>query len=291
MRTRTPSVYFAGGEPTLRKDLPQLTRAAFELDYYPIFVNTNGSAVDRLLRKPSWSTWLADTDVVVVSLDGLDEAAMSAMWGYRKPRDVMRNLLLLRELAGSMRIKLMVNTVIQPGKVGLARDVLDLACDLGIWFAPVPMNTGPSIAGRLLDDPEYQALTEEILGRKRAGHRITGSLRMNQRLLGAHPLHCRNTLKPHVDHDGTLAWPCKASVNVMPAAIDLLAYDHLDQVWAEATERIDPTGFHGPAPEQCGGDCNWAQNYSTDAYVHGLEHPWSLLRDVGQLLGGMRVAT
>ena len=51
MRTGTPSVYFSGGEPTLRKDLPLLTRAARDLDYYPIIVNTNGSVIDRLLER------------------------------------------------------------------------------------------------------------------------------------------------------------------------------------------------------------------------------------------------
>ena len=35
-----------------------------------------------------------------------------------------------------------------------------------------------------------------------------------------------------------------------------------------------------PAANQCGAECNWAQNYTTDAYAHGLEHPASLLRDV-----------
>ncbi len=115
MRTGTPSLYFAGGEPTMRKDLPQLTRAARDLDYHPIIINTNGSTVDRLLRRERWRTWLADTDIIVVSLDGLDLEMLGRTWVYRRPLDVLRNLLVLRNLSGPMGFKLMINTVIQPG--------------------------------------------------------------------------------------------------------------------------------------------------------------------------------
>jgi MoaA/NifB/PqqE/SkfB family radical SAM enzyme len=285
MRTRTPSVYFAGGEPTMRRDLPTLTRAARDLDYYPILINTNGSAIDRHLRKPAWRTWLADTDVVIVSLDGLHLETLAKMWVYRRPEDVVRNLLLLRELAAPMGVKLMVNAVIQPGRVDLAADVLDLANDLGIGFCPVPVNVGPRVDATLQDDPAYRALVERILERKRGGYDITGSLRMNQRLLRSAPLDCRNTLKPHIDHDGALLWPCKASVNVSPERVRVLDFENVESLYAHASGLVNPTRFHGPAKNQCGASCNWAQNYTTDAYAHGLRHPMSLVREVVQFLG------
>ncbi len=284
MRTGTPSVYFAGGEPTLRRDLPELTRAARDLAYDPILINTNGSAVDRLLQKPAWRTWLADTDVVIVSLDALDLGLLERMWGYRKPEDVIRNLFLLNELSGPMRFKLMVNTVIQPGRVEHARAVLDLAERLGIWFCPVPMNVGPAVERSLVEDREYLDFVAHVLDRKRAGARITGSTRLNRRLLSAAPLDCRNTLKPHIDYDGHLWWPCKASVNVEPERIDVLQFRDVDSLWAHAARRVDPTRFHGPARNQCGAACNWAQNYTTDAYAHGLRHPTALLGEVAELL-------
>ncbi len=281
MRTRATAVYFAGGEPTLRKDLPALTRAARDLDYYPLFVNTNGSAIDRLLGLPAYRTWLADLDVVIVSLDGLELPWLAQTWGTQRPEDVLRNLLLLRELSGPLRFKLAVNAVVQPGQVEHARDVLDLANDLGIWFTPVPMNVGPTVATGLSDDPAYVAFANLVLARKRAGHRITGSERLNHRLLFSEPLACRNTLKPHVDADGTLFWPCKASVAVEPVRARVLDFAHVDDLWAHCSARQDPRGFSA----RCGARCNWAQNYSTDAYAHGLEHPLSLLGEVGELLG------
>jgi MoaA/NifB/PqqE/SkfB family radical SAM enzyme len=282
MRTRASSVYFAGGEPTLRKDLPELTRLARDLDYFPIIVNTNGSALGRQLALPSWGTFLADVDILVVSLDGLDLPWLARTWGYDRPEEVTEALLLLRELAGPMRFKLVVNTVIQPGAIEQARDVLDLACDLGIWFSPVPQNEGPGVVGGLQGDLAYQALSRLILRRKAEGHRINGSSRLNRRLLGSEPLACRNTLKPHVDHDGSLFWPCKAAAAAEPLRVDVLAFDHVDDLWDHCARQVDPRGFS----ERCGARCNWAQNYSTDAYAHGLLHPLSLLGEVAEFLGG-----
>ena len=204
MRSRTPSVYFAGGEPMLRADLPRLVRKAAELRYFPIVANTNASVVHEQLGRPRWRRWLADMDIVVVSLDSLDADAAAELWAHDRPGDVYRNLLLLRELSGPLGFELMVNTLLRPGRLDEAADVLDFANDLGICLCPVPMNTGPRIHDGLLGDPEYRRLTDTILGRKRAGYPIAGSTRMNERLLGSAPKTCRNTLKPHIDHDGSL---------------------------------------------------------------------------------------
>ena len=215
-----------------------------------------------------------------MSLDALDIETLQKMWVYRKVEDVLRNLLVLRELATEMRVKLMVNTVIQPGGIAAARDFLDFANDLGIWFCPVPMNTGPTINGALHQDPEYRGLTDLILARKREGYRISGSRRMNERLLSSAPLDCRNTLKPHVNFDGTLVWPCKATVDVDPIHVDVLNYPNVDALYEDASRMISPTQFQ----RRCGASCNWAQNYTTDAYVHGLRHPTSLAGEVVEFL-------
>jgi hypothetical protein len=147
------------------------------------------------------------------------------------------------------------------------------------------MNVGPRVHGGLLQDPAYRALCATILDRKRRGFAISGSLRMNERLLRGEALDCRNTVKPHVDHDGALFWPCKASVNVPPARLAVLDHPHVDALWEAGRRMVDPTGFCGSRADQCGAACNWAQNYSTDAYLHGLRHPTSLVRDVLGFVG------
>ena len=284
MRTRTPSVYLAGGEPMVREDLAELTRYARELKYYPIIVNTNGSLVHSRLKKAEWADWLANTDIIVVSLDGLRLEGLRDLWVFKRPETVIRNLLFLWRLADRMGVKLMVNTVIDPSDLESARDVLDFANDMGIWFCPVPMNVGSRIHPDLRNNPEYRALAETILARKRSGHRISGSLRMNERMLRSQPFNCRNTLKPHIDYDGRVVWPCKSTMNVSPEYVDVLEHDSVDDLFDAACKRVSPHDFHGPASNQCGGDCNWAQNYTTDAYVHGLNQPLSLLGEVTEFL-------
>lgn len=286
MRTATPAVYFAGGEPTLRPDLPELVRHARDLDYYPIVVNTNGSLIRRRLGEERWRSFFADVDVVVVSLDALRLDLLAGMWGVARPEEVISGLLLLRELADAQRFRLLVNTVVQPGHVAEARAVLALCEDLGIGFCPVPRNRGARVDPAVRADPEYAPFVAHVLERHAAGVGIAGSRRMNARLLGGAPLDCHNTLKPHVDHDGRLAWPCKATVHTPPVWLDVLAYPDVPSLWAAATALRDPKGFHGPGPDQCGGACNWAQNYTTDEYAYGLRRPVALARSITGFLRG-----
>ena len=65
-----------------------------------------------------------------------------------------------------------------------------------------------------------------------------------------------------------------------PLKIRVLDFEHVDALWSHATARLDPTRFQ----ERCGARCNWAQNYSTDAYAHGLIHPSALAREVAGFL-------
>lgn len=285
MRTGAPAVYFAGGEPTMRRDLPDLSAHARALGYHPIVVNTNGSLLRRRLAEPRWSAFLSDVDVVVVSLDALDVDVAAAMWGTSDPEEVFAALLVLRELALPLRFRLLVNVVVQPGHVAEARAVLAFCEDLGIGFCPVPRNVGARVDPAVLADPDYAPFVEHLRARQAAGAPVVGSPRMNARLLGAVPLDCHATLKPHVDHDGRLAWPCKASVHVAPLWIDVLDHPDVASLWAAATALRDPTGFVGPGPDQCGGACNWAQHYTTDEYAYGLRHPLHLLRTIAGFVG------
>lgn len=273
MITGTPAIYWCGGEPTMRTDLPQLLDHAFDLGFFPNMINTNGSLLHQRLKKPEWRDFLWQMDVIIISLDALDLARLNRLWGVSKARQVMVNLLMMRELRHHTRFKLAVNTVITPETIDEASDVFDLACDLDVWFVPVPVNHKHEPNRVLVDNPAYRKLVERIIDRKRKGYKIIGSETLLRRLLEAAPYECITSLKPHVWSNGEICWPCRASVNVEPVSVNLLDHETFDAAYEAGRKLINPSFFHGPAKNQCGGQCAWMQNYTTARYVEGLVHP------------------
>ena len=264
----------------LRADLNIIANEASRLGYFPQTLNTNGSLLHNRLKDPAWSNFLSNLDVIVVSLDSLDLQTLGDLYVYNRPENIIRNILALNELKDEYRFKLMINCVIRPGEIQDANDVLDFANENGITFTGVPENSSSNISEGLLDDTNYQDFIKKLLNRHREGYKFAGSYRFNERLYTARPLVCRNTLKPHIDFDGRLFWPCKASKNVSPLMIPVLQFSHIDEIWNYGKKIINPDNFHGQGCNQCGGQCNWAQNYSTDCYTYGLKHPSAALKDM-----------
>jgi MoaA/NifB/PqqE/SkfB family radical SAM enzyme len=275
MRTGTSAIYWCGGEPTLRGDLPELLDYACELGYFPNMINTNGSLLHTRLRRPEWSKFLHQMDIVIMSLDGLNLNALNRLWGVKQAWQVIVNLLLMRELRKSVRFKLAVNTVITPETIDEARSVFDLACDLDLWFVPVPVNYKHEPNRALLENAAYRELATLILERKKSGHKIIGSATLLKRLLFSEPYRCLTALKPHVWSDGSICWPCRASAHVEPVNINLLDYRSFDEAYEAGRKRINPDFFHGPGRNQCGGECAWMQNYTTARYLDGITRPIS----------------
>ncbi len=279
MRTGTSAVYFCGGEPTLDEKLPELTDAAWQLGYKPLMINTNGFLLNKVLQRPAWAKWLRQMDIIIVSLDGLSIPRLKALWGVKGVEQVLVNLLMLHELREHVGFKLVVNTVIGPDSVDMASDVLDFANDLGIWFVPVPVHChekdgeGFSFARDLLHREDYRKLADTILARKRAGYPLIGSARILDMLLNVKPYTCLPTLRPHVDADGRIAWPCRAMKHGEPEYVNLLDYESVDACWAAARAMKNATDFHGPDLEQCGDMCAWMQNYTTARYHDVLTEP------------------
>lgn len=280
MRQATSAVYFCGGEPTLVKELPLFTDIAFHLGYHPLMINTNAFILHEALQRPAWRKWLRQMDIIIVSLDGLSLPRLRELWGIKLVEQVLVNLLLLRELRRVVNFKLVVNTVIGEDSVDMTADVLDFVNDLGdVWFVPVPVNYHGHGKERFAFErdmilrEDYQELARRILERKRQGRLIIGSARILDQLLHCRPYLCLPTLRPHVDPDGRIAWPCRAPQNVSPLYVNLLEYKTVDECWAAARQKMSPTDFHGPGPNQCGDNCAWMQNYTTGRYHEFLTDP------------------
>lgn len=289
MRTGTSCIYFCGGEPTMRADLPELLNEAHRLNYFPCIINTNGSLFHENLLKPAWKNFLKQIDIVIVSVDGLDTALMDKVYQVERCRQVLTNVLTLRLLQRLVSFKLVVNTVIMPETVSEAASVLDWANDLGIWFVPVPVNESSHADSRLLANADYQRLAQTIVERKRQGYKLIGSARLLELLLFGKPYQCFTTLKPHIDYDGHILWPCKATTNLKPVRVNVLDYNSVDELYQAAGRLINPNNYHGTGPTQCGGNCNWMQNYTTEIYMLGLRHPLTggLFNEIREFTGSI----
>ena len=280
MRTGTGAVYFCGGEPTLVKELPEFTDMAFHLGYHPLMINSNGFVLHEALQRPEWWKWLRQMDIIIISVDGLELSKLRGLWGIKKVEQVFVNLLMLRELRQLVDFKLIVNTVVGPETIAMASDTLDFINDLGdVWFVPVPVNyhgkdkDGFAFERDMINRPDYRAFADRILARKKHGDLIVGSDHILDLLLNVKPYQCLPSLRPHVDPDGYICWPCRAPKNLDYAKINILDYDTVDEAWAAANRLIPAKDFHGPGPRQCGDTCAWMQNYTTGRYHEFLTDP------------------
>lgn len=267
---RTPVIYWCGGEPTIRKDLPELLDYASKKYSYFNFINTNGSLIGDQLAKPQYRNFLFNMDVVIISLDSLTISQLSDMYkvGDSVSRKVLRNILTLKILQNYIPFKLSANTVITKDTIGECNDILDFCNDLGITFSPVSANIDHHADYELLNNPEYKALVKRIIDRAEEGYPMIASPRMLRKVLDFKGFKCSPVVFDHVDYTGEMFWPCKAFLE--GKMINLLNYKSVKKAHKAAGKLLDPSFFHGKGPNQCGGDCAWMQNCVTDTYAEAL---------------------
>ncbi len=264
------AIYFCGGEPTIRQDLPELLDYSTKLNMFNM-INTNGSLIGDLLLKPNYKKFLSQMDVIIISLDSLCIPQLSEMYVVRDDvsRKVLRNLLTLRILQNFVQFKLTANTVITRDTIEESFDILDFCNDLGITFSPVAANILHEPDHELLRNHRYQALVKKIIERSNQGYPMIASARMFKRLLLAGEFECYPSVFDHIDYTGELFWPCKTYPEA--AMINVLKYKNLHEIHKDAEKIIDPTNFHGDGPNQCKGHCKWMQDCICDTYGRALQ--------------------
>ncbi len=258
-------IYWCGGEPTIRKDLPILLNyAATKLNMFNM-INTNGSLIGDLLLKPGYEKFLLQMDVIIISLDSLNITQLAEMYKVREPiaRKVLRNILTLRILRNYVPFKLVANMVITKDTVDESFDILDWINDLGITLAPVSANINEHPDHELLNNPRYKELVVKIIERGNQGYPMIASPRLIQKVLQAEAIKCYPVVFDHIDYDGRLFWPCKAYQKA--PMINIRDYKNVLEAHKAAAKLIDPFNFHGEGKNQCQGSCSWMQNVVTDA--------------------------
>ncbi len=263
------AIYYCGGEPTLRKDLPDLLEHSTSFDMFNM-INTNGSIICDLLLKPGYRLFLHQMDVIIVSLDSLDLNKLAQIYQVNRKtaEKTLRNIITLSILRNHVPFKLVANTVINSDNIEDTFDILDWCNDLGITFSPVSANLGNQPDWELIKNNDYRRLVSLIIERAEQGYPMIASRKALERLLRGTGFYCFPVVFDHIDHDGCLYWPCKAYKKA--TKVNVLHYGSATEVHRAAGDLVDPTYFHGNDPHQCQGQCAWMQNCVTDMYVRGL---------------------
>jgi MoaA/NifB/PqqE/SkfB family radical SAM enzyme len=280
------AIYFCGGEPTMRKDLPELLEYSTKLNMFNM-INTNGSLIGDLLLKSRYRKFLTQMDVIIFSLDSLSVPSLIEMYKTSSSNayKVLRNLLALRILQNYVPFKLVANDVINPANIEDSFDILDFCNDLGINFSPVSANIDNHPDWELLKNPKYITLIEKILERAKQGYPMIASPQMLEKLLKFKGFQCYPKVFYHIDYTGELFWPCKAYKNAI--MINVLKYNNVKQINKEGRKVLDASFFHGKDPNQCGGECAWMQDCVCDMYGSALGKGFfdsGLLKEIKGLL-------
>jgi MoaA/NifB/PqqE/SkfB family radical SAM enzyme len=233
IREACRSIYFTGGEPFVRRDLPRLLGRSRELGFWPIFVNTNLS-----LREPLEAA-IHDIDVLVVSLGATDESKYDLVIQGRPGQTarILENIRFCARRRANGGPLVVVNCVVCPDRVADARSVLNFCREQGLCFSPMPKIRGVYVEPQLLADSEYRWFVEEILAAKREGALVYGSLRQLETLLQARPFQCYPTMVPQVYPNGDLFYPCK---QLRQKATNILGNSSFEEAWRSGRKRFSP---------------------------------------------------
>lgn len=156
-----------GGEPLMRKDLPQILARARENGMYTTVI-TNGYLL------PARCEEIAPyTDLVIVSIDADDELhdEMRALPGIRQR--ALEGIRRCKEL----KVRVMINSVISTLNTGKADALVGLAAGLGVPIAFEPLNVYPGYNEYLRPtDTAIAAEFAKIIDHKKAGRDIVNSI-------------------------------------------------------------------------------------------------------------------
>lgn len=220
LRRETDVLIFTGGEPTMRPDLRRILTECRALGYRKMCLLTNAVLLDR--HPEVFET----CDMLMISLDTLDEAKSDAMMGARPGtlRRILANIDLACQARDRHGIKLYFNIVITPDNVADVHGVLDYCLERGIGFTPLPEVVAFYPRDGLHGEPGYEALIGRIIELKKAGFDILGTMGYLEGIRDFADYHCLPTLLARVWPNGDLCYPCQKLHKVGGNLLDLGDY-------------------------------------------------------------------
>jgi MoaA/NifB/PqqE/SkfB family radical SAM enzyme len=246
IRTGTDSLFLTGGEPLTHPQLDDLMGfAKHTLHFKELTLITNGSLL------ADHETLLPLLDRLIISLDSTDSGNWSNLIGVPASiaETIIANIQKTAHLQKRYGFVMAVNTVLSPETLAGAQTVLDFCIkyDLLISFSPQSVNNWPRYD--LTVSSEYQAFINKLIGLKKRGAPILGSIAYLKTLYRFEPYDCYPTLVPRIYPNGDLAYPCrpleKGDNGQGGRVINLLNADRWQDAWTKAYS------LYGNPPRNC----------------------------------------
>jgi len=211
---------FTGGEPTLRKDLPELIYYTGVVHDFMNGIATNGYLLPKLLKVDK----LEGLDYVLLSLDYPTAELHDKMRGIKVFERVIESI----KLANKCDIKPIVSTVVMKDNLHLLDEICQLTENLGCSIELYPCENiirdfpNKSYQVQFIDEmiPNVTVWANEIrILRKKYKNILTDPISVEvveKGGFGNFPQYYQNVLRCHVaeaylfiSHDGFINYPCK----------------------------------------------------------------------------------
>lgn len=249
VRKLVSSIYVAGGEPLLQRNIEDILRLAREIGFFPVVVNTNATILDQ---RPQVLKY-ADTTVVSIHTANVRKAASIFRIRDQLAQRAFDNI---RSAAREARVygnKVVGNCVLTTDNLSSSYEVLSfcLEHDIPIAFVPAIEDFLPNIASadenKLREYRDFLNLV--IRTKKQSPKAIQGTLRYLERIRDLGSFDCRPTSIISINPDGELVNPCDHKYRGLPEHLGQIG--HGQSVSAILARHIDRREAFRPCDKNC----------------------------------------
>lgn len=245
IRTATENIILTGGETLLHPDIEELVGYASKLGFKRIALITNG------LLLPKREGLLKHLTRLIISLDSLDPGAWDKILAVRSGM-AERIIRIVEHYAGMQKkygYRMVVNCVIMPDTVRMARDVIRFCIEHGVAFSVSPQGLKDQPHVELIENSDYRELIEDVLKMKSEGHDVVGSRIYLEHLLNFDEFQCYPTLNIRIMQNGDFVYPCRPIAEKHDGrggvAANLLDFDDFKDAFSHAVKK------YGQPPKGC----------------------------------------
>ncbi|MFH1681064.1 MAG: radical SAM protein [Candidatus Eisenbacteria bacterium] len=263
LRKRFDALFLSGGEPLVRDDIEEVCEYACEIGFRVISLNTNGLLLDEK------ESVLRSISHLVFSLDALDEqdsprTAGAADGVFARILENFGRCLGLRERYG---FRLVVHSVIQPGRLAVAEEVLRSCVSRGIDVCLSPLHHKYRVDWLDGSRQAYAGLLDEIMRLKRQGASISGSHAFYENMKTMETFTCAPFAIPRIIPDGRILYPCRPRGRIGASILDAGSWE---RALAETAAKYGP-------PRPCTDSCR-IRCYVEPSLL--IRKPWLVLKEI-----------